>query len=167
MPKALLSPSHTWKNKNLFLWSRLRHASKPAATKNGLSLRKACVTPVWPCCLLSPPSLLERTQDLRRRGGKLIHSSWRQWLHVCVFKLYFLHHSVHKCMHMLTYSHLNKCIFSQTVCTPVCVCVSRTNTNKKALHEAMWTIGCYFINTYNPYTYIKGKVTKAGSMVRK
>lgn len=46
------------RTKNLFLWSYLWHASKPEATKNSLSLRKACVTPVWPCCLPSPPSLL-------------------------------------------------------------------------------------------------------------
>lgn len=42
------------------------------ATKNVLSLRKACVTPVWPC---SASSILRRTQHLRQT-----HSIWRQRL---------------------------------------------------------------------------------------
>lgn len=133
MPTALLSPSHILKGKkrkkNLFLC--LWHGSKPEATKNGLSPRKACVTPVWPRCLPSPPSLLRRTQDLRRRGGKLIHSSWRQWLHVCVFSSSIsFTHSINTGMHMLTNMHLNDRTFSLTCCPYLFVRVSHTNTNK-------------------------------------
>lgn len=129
-PKALVSTpkNNTNKQKTLFQWSPLWHTSKPATTKNGLPLREACLTPVWPRCLLSPPSLLQRTQDLRRRGGKLIPSSWRQWQHVCVcFQALFL---------LLT-AYTRACTRSQT-CTWVTVsliycldtCVSHTNTGK-------------------------------------
>lgn len=141
LPQAKLSvwcpkhsfPSYIWKKKNkkknLILCSPLWHARKPEATKNGLSLRKACVTPVWPHRLLSPPSLLQRTQDLRRWGGKLIHFSWRQWLSVSVCVRVFsssisFTDNIHTCMHMLTDM---RCAFSSDI-LPILVCISRIQT---------------------------------------
>lgn len=106
--------------KNLILCSPLWHARKPEATKNGLSLRKACVTPVWPHRLLSPPSLLRRTQDLRRWGGKLIHFSWRQRLSVCVcFQAPFL--SLTTYTRACTCSQTYTALFPLTYCPFLCV----------------------------------------------
>lgn len=75
-PKVLLYPPSIWKPILCSLLSD--RTSNPEATKNGLSLREACVTPVWPHRLLSTPSLLQRSHDLRQWGGKLIRISWRR-----------------------------------------------------------------------------------------